>query len=475
MARTIQIGKRANSQPLARTSSVKALRTQEGWNERLNLVAGSLSPARVQSILRKSTDGDLTELYEVYDKMDTDTHFGGLTDQVKRTLAGAQIKLEPAATTSASDRSLAEDYLGFCRECLVHMPVRQAIKSFAVAALQGVRAYQVSYETFQYGTKYLAMPTGVKPISGQRYLWEKEQGNPRWGEMKIKTSHKPDGVYANDLPRDQVFIVSDGYGWGRWDLLGVYRRALSWWLLKVYAAGWWADRVEIFGEPFRVARYPQGTRESVKNEVELFLENMGRTAYALLPENINLQLLESQTGQGGLSTHHELIRYVDNRMAFTVLGQTDSSTEARYGSRARSETVGNVTWDIMKDYAAVVGEGFNAALCAAVLRNYGSVEKRLMPKASLLIINPAIARDNADKFAQLAGAGLPVDLEEVYAQTGTTRPANGTLVFMNGKIVTFDESAHQRESSATAVRQGEGGEDGSGDDRGDDQEANQER
>ena len=469
MPRTLQIAKKATG---ITTSTVSLNRENKlmgfpGYQERLNLVPHQLTPQRVKVILELSTKGNLGWLHEVFDKMDTDHQWGGIVDQILRTLAGSTVKTEVAKTTNAADEALATDYKNFIDLCLAQLKHRDLIKKFGRGVLRGVRAFQLEYEMQKHGTKNLAIPTNVKTIAGQRYMWENELNNEKYGQLQIVTSSNSDGVYFADLDQRKVFAVNDGEGHGRWDLLGVYRRALGIWLLKLYATAWWGDKVEMFGEPYRIAHYGQGTSPAMKEELEMFLAEMGRTAYALLPDGVNLKMVEAaSSANGGISTHGELIRYLDNRLAFTALGQSDTSDRTSHGSRGRTGELMNISWELMEDYGYGIADAYSAMFCSIILANYGEVKKHLVPKANLMVINPAVARQKLDKFVSMINNGIPVDVDTVYEETGTNKPAQGATVFIHKAMESYDESKSidERESAKErdAIQQQQSGQGGSG-------------
>ncbi len=482
MARDIQIGRKATGITFDSPVSLNRERLLQesiaGYRDRLGLVPNVLTPSHLKSILEQSTMGDLRMLHEAYDKMETDLDIGGHKQVIGSTLSGGTVKLEEREGFTAQERTLAKDYWNF--GCLVLASMknkhRNLIKEFVAGYMRGTKAFQMQYAIQKVGTKRLAIPNAIKPVSGQRYLWENDvTKQDKFGELKIATTNVPQGVYISDMNPGKVFAISDGHGAGRWDLLGVYRRALSFWLLKLYVMGWWGDRVEVFGEPVRVARYPQGTKEGVKAEIEQFLAYMGRTSYALLPDNVNLQMLEAaSSSNGGLSVHGEIIRYLDNKIAFTFLGQSDTSSNPSHGSRARTDSLMNISWDVLVDYGAGVGDAFSAMLRAAIITNYGEVVEHLVPYARLLVHNPALVTQNATRLTGLVEKGVPVAIDDMYEQSGAVKPSQGQLVFTLSGIQEFDESPSESNPNQeeTPVQQRGSGESGESQDSGDNQEEN---
>ncbi len=479
MPRTLQIAKKATgiTKSSATLNRERKLMSQPGYQERLNLVPHQLTPQRVKVILELSTKGNLSWLHEVYDKMDTDHQWGGIVDQILRTLAGSTIKTEQPATSNATDEALAKDYKAFIDLAMGQLKHRDLIKKFGRGVMRGVRAFQMKYEIQTHGTKKLAIPTTIKTIAGQRYLWENELNNDRYGMLKIATSDRSNGVYLDELDRSKVFMIDDGEGHGRWDLLGVYRRAMGIWLLKLYATAWWGDKVEMFGEPFRIAHYGQGTSPAMKDELEMFLQDMGRTAYALIPDGVNLKMVEApSSANGGISTHGELIRYLDNRLAFTALGQSDTSDRTSHGSRGRTGELMNISWELMEDYGYGIADGYNAMFCSMILANYGEVKKHLVPRANLMVINPSVAKAKLDKFTSMINNGIPVAAETIYEETATNRPSKGDVVFVNKGLERYDEdkSINEREDAKKreVLQQQQGGQSGSGSDNKDNKGTN---
>jgi phage gp29-like protein len=471
MPNKIVIGK--NARGYSPNSRIRNKPNVVGYKERLDLVANSITPADLSSILSQSTQGDLRELHEAYDKMELDPQVGGVIDHVCRTLSGSRVKYDPRTARNTKEQSLSDEYHALGLELLENINARTLIREFVKGVMRGVKAYQPKYVIEKYGNKYLAIPTELKPVQGQRYLWETEYNTSRYGEFKIVTSKKSDGVYINDMPKGDIFFITDGYGLGRWDLNGVNRRVLGYWLLKSYATSWWGDKVEMFGEPIRIGRYPQGTSTEIRNEAEMFLAEMGRTAYALLPDNVNLQLLESaSSSNGGLSTHGEIVRYLDNRIAFTYLGQTDSNTDSRYGSKARSKELGNITASMIKDYASGVAEGFEKLLCAVIYKNYGTVVKRLVPKARLLHTSIGDITDKTEAMLLMADNGVAVPVETFYEESGVELPQKGQKVLLRGTVQDYDESKSEPENNEVDSKS-EGSDNGrEKDDTGDSEEEN---
>ena len=471
MGNTIFIGRKAAGVRVG-VGSLNRTRLQNGmpgYAERRNMVASAVTAEYLASVLEKSTRGDLTLLHEIYDKMQLDVQVGGLADQMKRTLAGADINPEERTGFNAQERSLAKDYYDFV--CLLNEQVdtRTLIKEFTDGYMRGVKAFQMQYRIGVYGGKKFAIPSTIKPIAGQRYLWDNKMTSATFGDLRIITTQEGEGIPLSTLPQGKVFAISDGHGMGRWDLLGVYRRALSFWLLKMYAVSWWGDKVEMYGEPIRVARVPQGTRDDTKEEVEAFLAAMGRTAYAVLPDNVNLQMVEAASASnGGLSPHGELLRYLDDRIAFTFLGQADSSTNTSHGSRARSSELQNVSWNVLSDYAAGIGKGFEAFARAAIIQNYGTVVEHLVPRQKMIIKNPSLAMQNATRLTTLSSSGIPVSMKDMYTQVGAAHPQEGDLVFINGTYMPFNPNESPSQSNVQEQEgnseQGAGREGGNGDD-----------
>lgn len=472
MARKFVIGKSAKGQKSANRKNNNY--NVVGYKERLDLVANSITPAQLSSILLKSTQGDLRELHESYDKMELDPQVGGLIDHVCRTLSGSDVKYDQRKIKDSKDQNLSDEYHALGNEILENVNQRTIIREFVKGVMRGTKAFQPDYTIEKYGSKYLAIPVELKPVQGQRYLWESQYDTGRYGELKIITSKNVDGLYIDDMPKGDIFYITDGYGLGRWDLNGVNRRVLGYWLLKSYATSWWGDKVEMFGEPIRVGRYPQGTSTEIRNDAEMFLAEMGRTAYALLPDNINLQLLESaSSSNGGLSTHGEIVRYLDNRIAFTYLGQTDSNTDSRYGSKARSQELGNITASMIKDYAAGVAEGFEKLLCAAIQKNYGTVVKRLVPKARLLHSSIGSVTDKTEAMLLMSDSGVAVPINTFYEETGVNMPEKGEQVLLKGMVVNYDEGESKPENDKSDNKSEGSDSGGETDDSGDNKETDE--
>lgn len=481
MARDIQIARKATGIKIT-SGSLNRERllneNQVGYRERLDLVPNTLTPSHLKSILQRSTNGDLRELHETFDKLETDIDVGGHKQVVTSTLGRGVLKLEERMGFTAQERTLAKDYWNF--GCLIIESLknkhRNLIKEFASGYMRGTKVFQMQYNVQKVGSKRLAIPTSIKPIPGQRYYWECDVTNRKnYGELKIGTTEVPQGVFISNMHPGKVFAITDGHGIGRYDLLGVYRRALSFWLLKLYVMGWWGDRVEIFGEPVRVARYPQGTKEGVKSEIEQFLAYMGRTAYAMLPDNVNLQMLEAaSSANGGLSVHGEIVRYLDNKIAFTFLGQSDTSSNPSHTSRARTDSLMNISWDVLQDYAAGVGDAFSQMLRSAIIMNYGSVVEHLIPYARLLVHNPTLVERNATRLTGLIKNGVPVAVDDMYEQSGAHKPSKGQLVFTSTGIQEFDESPSETDGNqeTSSIQQESSGNGGESDDSGNDQKEN---
>lgn len=152
-----------------------------------------------------------------------------------------------------------------------------------------------------------------------------------------------EGINYRQLPVSN-YVVQIGED----DDLGLLLPAAQYVIYKRGGFGDWAQYAEIFGMPFRVGRY-DGYDETTRRQLEQALEQAGSAAYAIIPENANIEFIE-QKNSGGSGQLYAMLREACNReISVLILGQTETTDSSQSSGYAQSKTHAQTEDEINED------------------------------------------------------------------------------------------------------------------------------
>lgn len=423
----------------------------DGNFERNGIIEQDISPQRMESIKRQAASGSLGDLYELYEKMTTaDARIGGIYSSVKSTMSGLPIKVIQADGVSESERRIAEDYRNLIEIALDGIDMHALTNELVDTYFKGVRVLQATYrvERFPFN-KMIAVFDTIRPISPSNLSMETQVGHDRYGQLRVKRNDGTD-IYLKSLDDRRIFVIEDGHSEGFYDTKGALRRCLGWWMIKVYAAIWWAQFVENYGEPTRVGTYGPEFTGAQKTAMSRFLQQVGRNKWGIFPEGANVQLMEANQ-QGSVTTYRDIISMSNNEIAVALVGQTGITTDSAQGSRAKLQVLDGVRQEIVENIAKIVAKGYSRLVDALLRVNYGDKYiPRLRPTVKPMVARPGTIKEKVDYFGALAATGFPVPVEEITDQTGIPIALEGQRALVNGKVIEWSAAVEKAEANATA-------------------------
>jgi len=130
---------------------------------------------------------------------------------------------------------------------------------------------------------------------------------------------------------------------------GLARVASIAYMAKAFTLKDWLAFMEVFGMPIRVGTYnPETIKEGERATLRNALANIGHDAAAMIPEGMNIDIVESMSrGSGGESLFGGLADYLDKQTSKAVLGQTMTTDD---GSSLAQATVHQ---DIFQQFIAL--------------------------------------------------------------------------------------------------------------------------
>lgn len=418
---------------------------QETYSERLGLIPREVAPSEVHRIKRSASTGNLGRLYDLYAKMEsTDSRYGGLVNSFKSAIAGMPLKIIAAEGASVGEQEIAEDYVSVIEENLATLDTHKLKKEFSDAYIRGAKVFELRYgiHDYPYGKK-LAMIDEVRTIPGAALRMDNRHDSETKGEMMIVEKGDFDGTPLSEYENEKFVLLEDGPGKGFYDTMGCARQCLSWYLTKIYSQLWWTEFVEVYGQPMRIARYPEGVGDKSKKTMEKFLKTLGKSAYGLFPQGMQLQLVEANKS-GTVTTYQDIIKMANDEMAIAVMGQVDTMGGRKEGSYAKTKVLDGVRYEILQNVAKIVEKGFNALARDLIYVNYGGdVKDRLLPTIKPILVSPEDAKTKVETYNEMQKGGVAVPLDHYYEQTGTPKPKPGEKVIIGGRVLDYEEGLEE--------------------------------
>ena len=136
----------------------------------------------------------------------------------------------------------------------------------------------------------------------------------------IKNQSDSDGFDYRTYPYTNFLLEV-----GESDSLGLLMKAAQYVIYKRGGFGDWAQYCELFGMPFRVAKY-DGYDEKTRQELDSALKDAGSAAYIVIPKEADLNFIQNNTA-GSSMLYEQLITVCNKELSKLILGQT-LTTEA---------------------------------------------------------------------------------------------------------------------------------------------------
>lgn len=128
------------------------------------------------------------------------------------------------------------------------------------------------------------------------------------------------GFSYKELPYSNYVLEA-----GEKDALGLLMKAAQYVIYKRGGFGDWAQYCELFGMPFRVAKY-DGYDEKTRTDLENALKTAGSAAYIVIPKEADLNFIQNNS-TGSSILYDMLIDSCNKELSKLILGQT-MTTEA---------------------------------------------------------------------------------------------------------------------------------------------------
>lgn len=236
---------------------------------------------------------------------------------------------------------------------------------------------------------------------------------------------RPDAI--TNFPRNQ-FLISIFKSKTGSALSGSCLRSLAWWwCVSNFAGDWLLDLAQIFGIPFRKAKYQQGVGEPQKAEAREMLQNMGSRGWCLLDERVDVEF-EKAIESGAQSPQGFLIELAERQFRKVILRQTmtgSHGTTGKGGGQAFGETEKDVKSQCLNAGAKFACSVLREQLARHVLLNNLNDDSEL-PFISLSDDDQGgLVEAQTIQALQTAGAGKAIPLNWINRRFNIPQPSDG--------------------------------------------------
>ena len=132
----------------------------------------------------------------------------------------------------------------------------------------------------------------------------------------------------------------------------------------------WAQYVEIFGQPMRIAKYDANDLKT-KMQLKQVIDEAGSSLALMIPKQAEFEVMDGKTSNGDGQLQERLKNSCNDEMSVVVLANTETTTNSNGGSNAKSKEHGKQQLEITKsDMKFLLGK-LNSKKLLAIFASYG--------------------------------------------------------------------------------------------------------
>ena len=333
--------------------------------ERWGNMTNKLTPSRLASILQAADDGDITEQHVLFaDMEDRCEHLAAEIGKRKRALLTLDWEILPGR---AKDKR-AEEVAAAVREQFDMLPTTSdLLLDLADGIGHGFAALEIEWT--QTGGLHIPAAFHHRPQSWFQVMRENRN------VLRLR-----DGSYEGAELWPFGWVIHTHRSKSGWlPRVGLFRTVAWAYLIRAYALESAILYTQIHGIPFRLGKYPPGSREEDKAALKTALANLGRDASGIIPQGMEILFEDAPSATQDIPGI--LVTRCEQGMSKAILGGTlTTQADGKTSTNALGEVHNEVRHDILTSDAAQIAATITRQILAPLAYlNCGVSDPALLP------------------------------------------------------------------------------------------------
>lgn len=183
----------------------------------------------------------------------------------------------------------------------------------------------------------------------------------------------------------------------------------------------WAAFAQVYGYPLRIGRYGRSASDADKKILRRAIASLGHDVGAVIPENMQIEIINALTGTGNITLYEHLADYIDKQISKAVLGQTMSADAE--GGQYKGDLHNEIRLTIAKADAKALAATIQRDLIVPYIdANYGA--QSTYPELKIAVPEPEDFPALVEALEKLVPLGFRVKTDELYTKLNLTRPTD---------------------------------------------------
>ena len=286
-----------------------------------------------------------SRLYDIYKDVELDGHLSGIVQKRIDAVLNKKISFVSADAPKQPGEAKANEAEAERIKTLVESPAfRNLVRLIMEKLLWGVSGAE-----FVPGPDLKFYPIPRKHIK------------PKWGIIAKEQSGQEGFKYADVW---NLFVIGDN------DDLGLYLKCTPYALWKKGGFADWAQYVELFGQPVRIAKYDAFDIKT-KEELTKTLNDAGSSLAMMIPKQAEFEMMDGKTSNGTGELQERFKNACNQEMSIIILGNTETTNASRSSGYAQAKEHSKQQLEITRSDIAYVEGVLNDAKLIAILQTYG--------------------------------------------------------------------------------------------------------
>ena len=204
---------------------------------------------------------------------------------------------------------------------------------------------------------------------------------------------------------------------------GLLRTATWFSLFKRWSWRDWVIYAEKFGIPLVIGKHDPNATEDEKEQLETTVEDIGEAGQATMSNNLEIDIREAQRSGDSASLHRSIVAEANQELAKLITGSTLTGQTGGPGSFALGKVHEGRAFGLVQADARMCSRLFSRQLAKPFLE-FNGLQGARVPWLKIYVereTDPSRRLDMAKKALEM---GLPLDIEQIRAETGFRAPAS---------------------------------------------------